>query len=116
MRMQSELGSVRFAVVRDTSIVNKTSEGEGVGEGEGQGKGGGEEGEEEGEIIAQAEWHFYDKDAKGDVMVLDFLEGTEEEREYGGYLIGTFQGKRREAIARTEVHLMCKICFIQSFF
>jgi len=79
LRMQRDLSSVRFVLVRDT---------------------------DSGEIVSQAEWHSYDADAKGDVMQLDFLEGTDEEREYGRYLIDTFQARRREAIAATTVPLM----------
>lgn len=89
IKMQKDLRSVRFAVVRDT---------------------------ETGEIISQAQWHFYEKDDKGDILVLDFLEGSEEEKEYGRYLMGTFQAKRRQAIEQTKVPLMCMFDFIQNPF
>ncbi|KAF4630639.1 hypothetical protein G7Y89_g7493 [Cudoniella acicularis] len=74
-----ELPSARFAVVRDS---------------------------ETGKIISQAEWHFYPKESVGDVMDLAFVEGTEEDKEYARHVVGTFQAKRREAIAQTSVPLM----------
>lgn len=86
-KMQSTLPSIRFAIIRDT---------------------------ETNEIISQGEWHFYEAEEKGDMMDLDFLEGTEEQREYGRYLISTFQAKRREAIAGTKVPLLCKIYFLNN--
>lgn len=60
------------------------------------------------QIISQAEWHVYDKDSTGDVMELDFVEGTEEEKAYATYIIGTFQAKRRAAIAKTQHPLTCQ--------
>lgn len=77
-----EMSSARFVIVRDTETT---------------------------EIVAQAEWHYYPPDAKGDVMDLSFVEGSEEEKDYARHTIGTFQAKRREAIESTAVPLMCTI-------
>ncbi|KUJ13697.1 uncharacterized protein LY89DRAFT_752829, partial [Mollisia scopiformis] len=74
-----EMPSARFAMVRDT---------------------------ETGEIISQAEWHYYPKDSVGDIMDLSFVEGSEEEKAFATHILGTFQRKRREAIANTKVPLM----------
>lgn len=65
-----------------------------------------------GMIISQAEWHFYPADSTGEVMDLGFVEGSEEEKEYARHILGTFQGKRRNAIEKTEMPLLRKYPWI----
>ncbi|KAF7853662.1 hypothetical protein EAF04_010653 [Stromatinia cepivora] len=79
LAIKSEIASSRYVVVKDTDTD---------------------------EIISQAEWHYYPPEPVGDVMDLEFVEGSEEEKNYARNMIGSFQAGRREAIKGTKNHLM----------
>ncbi|KAJ8060887.1 hypothetical protein OCU04_009968 [Sclerotinia nivalis] len=81
LSIRSEVASSRYVVVKDTDTD---------------------------EIISQAEWHYYSPESVGDVMDLEFVEGSEEEKNYARNMIGSFQAGRREAIKEKNDHLMCK--------
>ena len=63
---------------------------------------------ESGTVVSQAEWHYYRAEEEAAVMDLGFVEGSQDEKEYAAYIIGTFQARRRKAVAATTKPLMRK--------